>query len=115
MTEISFATEVRCAIRDGIYQPKSKLDLVMLAALAEKHGGTALGSAINEILAFAIELDRGTAYGMKGGAFLAAVTAVVRRINPFTNPIFARIPTGLADLDLPQILGLTRQTVAEAH
>lgn len=114
MTEISFAAEVRSAIRDGIYQPKSKLDLVLLASLAEKHAGTALGAAICEILAFAIEIDRGTAYGMKGGAFLDSVTSMVRRINPFTNPIFVRFPTGHHALDLAQILGFTREVVA-AH
>lgn len=114
MTEISFAAEVRSAIRDGIYQPKSKLDLVLLASLAEKHAGTALGAAISEILAFAIELDRGTAYGMKGGAFLANVTTLVRRINPFTNPIFTRFPSGGYDLDIAQILGFTRAAAAEA-
>jgi hypothetical protein len=114
MAQTSFATQVRTAIRDGVYQPKSKLDLVMLAALAEKTAATEIGAAVTEILAFSIQIDHGTAHGMKGGAFIADVAATVGKLDPFKNPIFVRIPSN-RETPVSELLALTRSVVGAQH
>ncbi len=113
----SFASLVKHAIGAGIYRPKAEMHLRMLARLAESKLGTPLGRALDEMLAFAVTIDEGKSVGPEAEGFTGIVKAKRDGMDPFSNPVFVRIPAPMPShetITVAWVLELCKRVVAES-